>query len=829
MGPSGVGKSTIIDWITREGNRAGHGCESCTKNVSGIRISDHPKCGDRIVLIDTPGFNDTHRSDMEILTIISEWLSPLYKAQIFLSGIIYLHRISDNRMSGAHQVALRMFSELCGDNAAPHVVLATTMWDIETKEVAEMREQELGKNYWLNMIQQGACTARFENTEESAWKIINKLLANSPERMVLQLQAELEDPRRHLKDTKAARSLYVHPQTIVAHPSTINEKLDHQNTQEAGQLIQKDIVIAFMGPSGSGKSHIIDILAERSDQCAAAMLHSSITEVRIMGPTGVGKSTIIDREGKHAGDELKFCTEDIIDREGKHAGDELKFCTEDVSGIRISNHPKYGDRIVLIDTPGFNDTHRSDMEILTIISEWLSQLYKAQIFLSGIIYLHRISDNRMSGAHQVALRMFSELCGAIAAPHVVLVTTMWDIETKEVGEMREQELAKYYWLTMIQQGACTARFENTEESAWKIIDKLLANPPERMVLQVQAELEDPRRHPKDTKAARALYVHPRTILADPATINEKLDHQNTQEAGQLSPKDIVIAFMGPSGSGKSHIIDILTKRSSQRAATLHSSTTEVRSFRIENYPRYNNHVVLVDTPSFDNSEVSDLDILRLMNDWLAKRYEEKVLLSGIIYLHRVTDNRMSGTPYRNLRIFGELCGERAARNVSLITTMWDRLDQDLGKSREQSLRETFWKPMLDNGATIARFNNNEPTSAWDIIDSVISRRSKPIPLLLQEEIIDCNRSLKETHAGQELCEDLQNLLAQQKETIQILTEQATAESNPLLSADLIDECIAIREQMLATLEQVRMLQVSNSRKIALFIGHKPKARSLNLG
>ncbi|KDR82101.1 hypothetical protein GALMADRAFT_135468 [Galerina marginata CBS 339.88] len=506
--------------------------------------------------------------------------------------------------------------------------------------------------------------------------------------------------------------------------------------------------------------------------------------IAIMGPSG-----IIDR----------------ITREGKRAGHGLKSCSKNVSGIRIGDHPKYGDRIVLIDTPGFDDTDRSDLEILIIISEWLSQLHKAQIFLSGIIYVHRISDNRMSGAHQVALRMVSELCGDKATPHVVLVSTMWDIETKEVAEIREQELAKYYWLNMIQQGASTARFENTEESAWKIIDKLLANPAERMVLQVQAELEDPRRHPKDTKAARALYVHPQTILAHPATINEKLDHQNTLEAGQLNQKDIVIALMGPSGSGKSHIIDILTERSGQRAAAmLHSSTTEVRSFRIKNYPGYKNRVVLVDTPSFDNSEVSDLDILRLINDWLAKTYEEKVLLSGIIYLHRVTDNRMSGTPYRNLRIFGELCGERAANNVFLITTMWDRLDQDLGESREQSLQKTFWKPMLDNGATIARFNNNEPTSAWDIIDSVISRRSKPIPLLLQEEIIDCNRSLKETHAGQELCENLQNLLAQQKETIQLLTEQATAESNPLLSADLIDECIAIQEQMRATLEQVRL-------------------------
>lgn len=47
---------------------------------------------------------------------------------------------------------------------------------------------------------------------------------------------------------------------------------------------------------------------------------------------------------------------------------------DDVQVTRIK-HPKYGDRIVLVDTPGFDDTTRSDMEILEIIGKWLTNTY----------------------------------------------------------------------------------------------------------------------------------------------------------------------------------------------------------------------------------------------------------------------------------------------------------------------------------------------------------------------------------------------------------------------------------------------------------------------
>ena len=50
-------------------------------------------------------------------------------------------------------------------------------------------------------------------------------------------------------------------------------------------------------------------------------------------------------------------------------------------------------------------------------------------------------------------------------------------------------------------------------------------------------------------------------------------------------------------------------------------------------------------------------------------------LSGILYLHRITDNRMAGTPLKNLQVFQKLCGRDALGKVYLTTTMWDEAER----------------------------------------------------------------------------------------------------------------------------------------------------------
>jgi hypothetical protein len=51
---------------------AGHGLRSCTDGISTSKpISRN---GRRYVFVDTPGFDDTYKSDTEILSMIAEYM-----------------------------------------------------------------------------------------------------------------------------------------------------------------------------------------------------------------------------------------------------------------------------------------------------------------------------------------------------------------------------------------------------------------------------------------------------------------------------------------------------------------------------------------------------------------------------------------------------------------------------------------------------------------------------------------------------------------------------------------------------------------------------------
>jgi hypothetical protein len=59
--------------IGQDAKTVGHGWQSCTTNIRAVRVT-HPTDGRPVVFVDTPGFDNTFKSDAEILTMIAEWL-----------------------------------------------------------------------------------------------------------------------------------------------------------------------------------------------------------------------------------------------------------------------------------------------------------------------------------------------------------------------------------------------------------------------------------------------------------------------------------------------------------------------------------------------------------------------------------------------------------------------------------------------------------------------------------------------------------------------------------------------------------------------------------
>lgn len=70
---------------------------------------------------------------------------------------------------------------------------------------------------------------------------------------------------------------------------------------------------------------------------------------------------------------LTCCIEFIgkaADRDDIGVGHDLQSFTTEVRALRV-RIPAMGENIILVDTPGFDDTHKSDYEILELIAKWL--------------------------------------------------------------------------------------------------------------------------------------------------------------------------------------------------------------------------------------------------------------------------------------------------------------------------------------------------------------------------------------------------------------------------------------------------------------------------
>lgn len=146
------------------------------------------------MLVDTPGFDDSSRSDCQILQEIAAWLEKTYDKGYRLNGLVYLHRINNVRMEGSARRALHVFQRVCGEDNYKNVVLATTFWNKmeHCKHEGIEREERLlrTEGFWKSMKDAGAKTTRLtQNYKE----IIPALLemAQKP-KVVLDIQHELK-------------------------------------------------------------------------------------------------------------------------------------------------------------------------------------------------------------------------------------------------------------------------------------------------------------------------------------------------------------------------------------------------------------------------------------------------------------------------------------------------------------------------------------------------------------------------------------------------------------------------------------------------------------
>ncbi|KAF5334745.1 hypothetical protein D9611_012954 [Ephemerocybe angulata] len=213
-----------------------------------------------------------------------------------------------------------------------------------------------------------------------------------------------------------------------------------------------------------------------------------------------------------------------------------------------------------------------------------------------------------------------------------------------------------------------------------------------------------------------------------------------------------IAVMGATGSGKSTFVNLVSGSSLRTSDSLHSCTEEVAV--TEPFVVDSRKVVLVDTPGFDDTNKSDSDILKLIADFLTSSYKDGHTLTGLIFIHRISDHRMGGISLKNFRTFRKLCGEQTLRNVVIVTNMWSDVEPHLGEERERELAtsDVFFKPALDQGTKLVR-HDSSAGSALSIIRYILGNR--PVVMQIQKELVDERKDISQTAAVGELERQLQ--------------------------------------------------------------------------
>ena len=164
-------------------------------------------------------------------------------------------------------------------------------------------------------------------------------------------------------------------------------------------------------------------------------------------------------------------------------------------------------RILLVDTPAFDDSPKGDAEILELLASWFSTSYFFKQAPVGFIYLQPINDSRIRDSTSRRLDLFHRLCGSEAMKTVTLITTMWDKDFSQEGHfyLKREIFLKRRWAAMTEHEVVALRSHNKKTDMPGLIDSILRqSSPVRLSIQIQLVIS--KRSLADTDIGRELMV-----------------------------------------------------------------------------------------------------------------------------------------------------------------------------------------------------------------------------------------------------------------------------------------------------------------------------------
>lgn len=194
------------------------------------------------------------------------------------------------------------------------------------------------------------------------------------------------------------------------------------------------------------------------------------------------------------------------------------------------------------------------------------------------------------------------------------------------------------------------------------------------------------------------------------------------------------------------------------------------------------------------------------------RSPHNLKITGLIYMHRITDPRVGGSSYRHLNLFKAMCGVEALQNAVYVTNMWSNPPEHTELLREAELETSadFFGDAIAAGAkTIRHLGTRE--SAHRIVGSVLGKA--PTVTNLQRQLIEQAMRLQDTDAGRLLGDDLENALMQHHldmEDLYAQQERAREQNNQELIKRLETKHRKAEERGRQLAEQLKFLSGSKS-------------------
>ncbi|KAF9033369.1 hypothetical protein BJ165DRAFT_1567661 [Panaeolus papilionaceus] len=167
----------------------------------------------------------------------------------------------------------------------------------------------------------------------------------------------------------------------------------------------------------------------------------------------------------------------------------------------------------------------------------------------------------------------------------------------------------------------------------------------------------------------------------------RAEYNNLKVRGPISircvtPEDVkgesllVYLLMGPTGSGKSAFIESLSPGHKLDISkdSLESVTQDVVCYRVVSLTCSGWNVILVDTPGFLDTKMSESRITKMITETLDGLCQSAASVAVIIlYFQPITDIRMGGSKRDAVKLLRAFAESFEAEGISVVTTMWNQI------------------------------------------------------------------------------------------------------------------------------------------------------------